>query len=89
MSEKSINLELTAKDLEIERLRKALELVTILHLRKTKEVHLGRPRSTDLTCISCVSYIVLNDGAYGESISTQDLERVLLSQTMPSQEVKK
>jgi hypothetical protein len=36
--------------------------------------HLGRPRSSDKSCVFCISYLTLNPGAYGENL---DLEQLL------------
>jgi hypothetical protein len=67
-----IEIEKQIKD-ENERLRLALEYINLL---KAPE-HLGRPRSSDSKCIFCISYIVLNDGAFGESISTEGLKNLI------------
>lgn len=69
---------LAQKELEIRRLKSALNLIAILDSKKN--VHLGRPRSSDLTCIACVAYLSANNGAYGEYISQESLEAEITRQ---------
>ena len=56
---------------ENKRLRSALDWIAILAFEKDQ--HLGRPRSSDPTCIFCMAYFAINDGAYGEHIDYEAL----------------
>ena len=59
---------------EIERLRSALDYIACLSMKENS--HLGRPRLSDKTCIFCMAYFALNNGAFGESISTEDYKKL-------------
>ena len=52
-----------------ERFKSALHLITFLS--EKRDMHLGRPRSSDMHCIFCVAYLSENYGAYGERITKE------------------
>ncbi len=57
------------------RLKAALELIWKLEEHK----HLGRPRSSDMTCIFCIAYLTHNYGAFGEHLTEEDFRKQILS----------
>lgn len=59
------------KQEKIDFLRSALDWIAIV--ANTQSPHLGRPRSSDTSCIFCMAYLALNDGAYGEHIDYKTL----------------
>ena len=66
--------KLIEKEVEINRLKKALEVIAILY--STKNTHLGRPR-WDNTCIECLAYFALNNGDYGVFAPTERFQEAL------------
>lgn len=56
-----------------ERLKTAIDWILILN--NEKNPHLGRPRTSDKTCIFCMGYLAMNYGAYGERIETSDYKQ--------------
>lgn len=62
-----------AERVENKRLRSALDWIAIVS--NEKNPHLGRPRSSDKTCIFCMAYLAINDGAYGEHIDYEALSK--------------
>ena len=77
----AFGMALADKELEIRLLKRILTLINILDQKKT--VHLGRPRSSDLTCINCLSYLAISNGAFGETLTeemiNQEIERQKIS----------
>lgn len=63
----------TKKELidENERMRAALDWICIV--ANEQDPHLGRPRSNDTSCIFCMAYLAMYDGAYGEHINYAEL----------------
>ncbi len=57
---------------ENDRMKSALHLIAILS--EKRDMHLGRPRSSDMSCIFCIAYLSENYGAYGEHITKEDLD---------------
>ena len=64
-------------ELEKENERLKLALKYVMMLSNKKNPHLGRPRLTDEKCISCMAFFALNNGAYGEYISSEDYEHLI------------
>lgn len=60
-------------DAVVGRLTAALQY--ILALQNKENMHLGRPRTTDKTCITCMAFFAINPGAYGEYISEEDYNK--------------
>ncbi len=60
---------------EIKRLQSALDYIALVAMRK--DPHLGRPRTSDKTCIFCLAYFALNDGAFGESFNYEEMAKEL------------
>jgi hypothetical protein len=60
---------------EVKRLKLSLRLISLIE--SNRNMHLGRPRSGDMNCIFCISYISSNDGAFGEHIDIGDLEQAI------------
>ena len=68
---------LADRNIEIKKLRLAIEI--ILRIDGKKNPHLERARYSGLSqdCIGCIGYIVTNDGCFGESFTLKDLEEKL------------
>lgn len=53
----------------------------MLMLESRKNVHLGRPRLSDMKCQFCVGYSALNNGAYGEKLTQEMLNQARINLT--------
>jgi len=60
---------------KIDRLESALDYIALI--ANISNPHLGRPRSSDKSCVFCMAYLALNDGAYGEHIDYKSLAKDL------------
>ena len=58
---------------EHERLKSAMNYIMLLAHKK--DVHLGRPRLSDKSCIACMAYFALNNGDYKETASKEDYDK--------------
>ena len=63
--------------LEKENKRLKTALYYIMLLEDKRNMHLGRPRLSDKHCIYCMSFFALNNGSYGEHISTEQFETLI------------
>jgi hypothetical protein len=57
---------------KIKRLETAMELISFLQYRK--DMHLGRPRLSDMNCIFCVAQLSKDYGAFGDYLTTEMME---------------
>ncbi len=55
---------------ENKRLKASLKYIMLLASKKNP--HFGRPRLSDASCIYCMAFFALKNGAYGERISEED-----------------
>ena len=70
---KCVDCEKEQLQKENKRLRAALDWIALVANKNNP--HLGRPRSSDKTCIFCMAYLALNEGAYGEYIDYEKLAK--------------
>jgi hypothetical protein len=56
-----------------ERLKAAIDWMLIINSEKNP--HLGRPRTSDKSCLFCMGYLAMHYNAYGERIETSDYKQ--------------
>jgi len=70
VAERAFDGGIQSSMVDIKRYRAALEYIALL--ANKKDPHLGHPRLTDKSCIFCMAFFALNNGAYGYTVEEED-----------------